>query len=100
MNIEEIRCGNRLAFQLFRNSFSRKSSFLKKVHVHKSYEFPSRIRVAEASPKKYKAKQNGDVEEVFLKKERKRKVQLDKNLPTTEATIIEKRCPNRSRYLM
>ena len=34
-----------------------KPKFLKKVHVRESYEFPSRIRVAEGSPKKKGSKQ-------------------------------------------
>ena len=34
-----------------------KSKFLKKVHVRESCEFPSRIRVAEGSPKKKESKQ-------------------------------------------
>ena len=59
-----------LWFDCFRNCFPRKKSkCLKKVHVRRLFEFISRMRVTEGSPKKKESKQKKDIYKNFSQKQ-------------------------------
>ena len=77
------------------------SSFWKKVHVRGSYEFLSRIRVAEGFTK------NKEIPKIWncirkssKNRSRKRKVHWEKHLPKKNTKTKKHRSQNRSRKLM